>query len=62
MLGEVKHYKPGDEGFDEIAKQVLHVSRVRKTSQRNTYLDAEASTSKMAVKRRNEDVDKIRSR
>lgn len=35
MQGEVKHYKPGDPGFDEIAKQITPIGQVRTGERHN---------------------------
>jgi hypothetical protein len=57
----VTQYKPGDLGFDDIAKQIRHISRIRKDlSHSTTYIDAERSPSKMSIKRRNESIEKHR--
>lgn len=59
-MNDYKHYKPGDPEFEEIAKTVTHVSRVKKISQKTTYIDADTSVSKMSHKRRGENVNHAR--
>lgn len=55
----VTHYKPGDKVFDDIAKTVTHVSKVRKEhSVTRTYIGADTAPYKLGL--RNESVNKGR--
>jgi hypothetical protein len=46
--------------IEAIIHTITPIHRVKHISQSTTFLDAEPSTSKMAVKRRNESIDKNR--
>jgi len=37
----VKHFRPGDPEFQEIAKTVTPIHRVQNSSGKSTYIDAE---------------------
>lgn len=55
----VTHYKPGDAGFDDIAKTVTHVTKVRKEhSGTRTYIGADVGP--IVSGRRRESVNKGR--
>lgn len=56
----IKHLKPGDEGFAEMARLVTPLHRIRKgLSQQSTiYIDADRDNSEASRKRRKETVDK----
>jgi len=48
------------EEIDLIKHEITPIHMVKRISQATTYIYAEPSKSKMAIKRRNEDVDKLR--
>jgi hypothetical protein len=48
------------EEIASIQHEITPIHRVKNISQAVTYIDSEPSTSKMASKRRNESVNKIR--
>lgn len=55
----VTHYKPGDEGFDDIAKTVTHVTKVRKEHS-GARVQISADVGSIVSGRRNESVNKLR--
>jgi hypothetical protein len=56
----VTHYKPGTPEFENIAKQITPIHRVKKISQCNTYIDADRDTSQASKKCRRESVHEHR--
>lgn len=60
MVSDVKHIKPDDLEFADIAKTITHVTRVRKDHfGKRVYIDADVSAKSFAQMRR-EDVHKSR--
>jgi hypothetical protein len=55
---KVRRIKPGDPGFDEIAKTIRPIERVRRESHPHTYIDADQACS--SIGQRRESVDKFR--
>ena len=56
MAIEIKHYKPGDEGFEEIAKQITQIERIGESKHSN-FIYAEIDPAYRNSVRRKETAD-----
>ena len=58
---QITRYQPGTPEFEEVAKTITPVGRVKQYTERRTYLNADVSGSK-GLYRRMETIDKGRTR